>query len=67
MTFKAEDFEKKTGDCPRHGEQVMWLGCRHVGKEIPKGILLGVVQHASRVKSETYEKECPTTPISKTM
>jgi hypothetical protein len=41
MTFKAEDFEKKTGDCPRHGEQVMWLGCRHVGKEIPKGILLG--------------------------
>ena len=41
MTFKAQDYEKKMGDCPKHGEQVMWLGCRHVGKGYPTGILLG--------------------------
>lgn len=41
MTYKAEDFEKKKGECPRHGEQVMWLGCRHVGKGLPKEIWLG--------------------------
>jgi hypothetical protein len=41
MTFKAEDHEKKMGECPRHGEQVMWLACRHVAKQEPKEIWLG--------------------------
>ena len=41
MTFKAEDFEKKMGECPRHGEQVMWLACKHVAKGNPKEIWLG--------------------------
>ena len=39
--YKAEDFEKKMGECPRHGEQVMWLGCRHIGKGFPDEIWLG--------------------------
>jgi hypothetical protein len=41
MTYKAKDFEKKMGECPKHGEQVMWLGCKHVGKGFPKEIWLG--------------------------
>jgi len=41
MAFKAEDHEKKMGECPKHGEQVMWLSCKHVGKETPKEIWLG--------------------------
>lgn len=41
MTFKAEDFEKKMGDCPRHGEQVLWLACKHVAKGAPEEIWLG--------------------------
>jgi len=41
MTYKAGDYEKKMGECPRHGEQVMWLGCRHVGKGVPEEIFLG--------------------------
>jgi hypothetical protein len=41
MTFKAEDFDKKMGECPRHGEQVLWLACKHVGKGEPKEIWLG--------------------------
>jgi hypothetical protein len=41
MTFKAGDYEKKMGECPRHGEQVLWLVCKHVGKEVPKEIWLG--------------------------
>ncbi len=41
MTFKAEDFEKKMGECPRHGEQVLWLACKHVAKGSPDEIWLG--------------------------
>ena len=41
MGFKAEDYEKKMGDCPKHGEQVMWLSCKHVAKQAPKEIWLG--------------------------
>lgn len=41
MTSKAEDFEKKIGECPKHGEQVLWLTCKHVGKGEPKEIWLG--------------------------
>ncbi|MDY6836827.1 MAG: hypothetical protein SWH78_02535 [Thermodesulfobacteriota bacterium] len=41
MTFKAEDFDKKMGECPRHGEQVMWLACEHVAKGYPDEIWLG--------------------------
>jgi len=41
MTFKAEDFKKKMGDCPRHGEQVLWLACEHVAKGQPDEIWLG--------------------------
>jgi hypothetical protein len=41
MTFKAQDFEKKMGECPRHGEQVLWLACKHVAKQSPKEIWLG--------------------------
>ncbi len=41
MTFKAEDYEKKMGECPRHGKQVLWLACKHVAKEKPEKILLG--------------------------
>ncbi|UCD86949.1 MAG: hypothetical protein JSV01_04045 [Desulfobacterales bacterium] len=41
MTYKADNYEKKMGECPRHGEQVMWLACKHVGKGYPKVILLG--------------------------
>lgn len=41
MTFKAEDYEKKMGECPRHGEQVLWLTCKHVAKGNPKEIWLG--------------------------
>lgn len=41
MTFKADDFEKKMGECPRHGEQALWLACKHVGKGQPKEIWLG--------------------------
>jgi len=40
MSFKAEDYEKKMGECPRHGEQVMWLACKHVAKNEPKEIWL---------------------------
>ncbi len=62
MSYKADDFEKKIGECPRHGEQVMWLGCRHVGKEIPKGILLGpnriaVCPECAGLPSETIAEE----------
>jgi hypothetical protein len=35
MAFKAEDYEKKMGECPKHGEQVLWLACKHVGKGEP--------------------------------
>ncbi len=41
MTSKAEEYEKKWGTCPRHGEQVLWLVCKHVGKESPEEIWLG--------------------------
>lgn len=41
MTFKAEDHEKKWGTCPRHGDQVLWLVCKHVGKGHPEEIWLG--------------------------
>ncbi len=41
MTFKADDFEKKMGECPRHGEQVIWLACKHVAKGTPEQIWLG--------------------------
>jgi len=41
MTFRAEDFEKKIGDCPKHGEQVLWLACKHVAKGQPDEIWLG--------------------------
>ena len=41
MGFKAEDYEKKMGQCPRHGDQVMWLSCKHVAKESPGEIWLG--------------------------
>ena len=41
MAYKAEDFDKKKGECPRHGEQVMWLGCKHIGKGFPENMLLG--------------------------
>jgi len=41
MAFKAEDYEKKMGQCPKHGEQVLWLACQHVGKGDPKEIWLG--------------------------
>ena len=41
MAYKAEDFEKKMGECPRHGEQVLWLACKHVAKEEPKEIWFG--------------------------
>ena len=41
MTFKAEDFDKKMGECPRHGEQVLWLACKHVAKGNPEEIWLG--------------------------
>jgi hypothetical protein len=41
MSYKTADYEKKKGECPRHGEQVMWLGCTHVGKGYPTGIFLG--------------------------
>jgi ssDNA-binding Zn-finger/Zn-ribbon topoisomerase 1 len=41
MAFKAEDHEKKMGECPKHGTQVLWLACKHVGKGEPKEIWLG--------------------------
>jgi len=41
MTFKAEDYEKKMGECPKHGPQVLWLACKHVGKGEPDEIWLG--------------------------
>jgi hypothetical protein len=41
MTFRAEDFEKKMGECPRHGEQVLWLACEHVAKGTPDEMWLG--------------------------
>ena len=41
MTFMAEDFEKKMGTCPRHGEQVLWLACKHVSQGQPEEIWLG--------------------------
>jgi hypothetical protein len=41
MTFKAGDFEKKMGECPKHGQQVLWLTCRHLGKGEPEEIWLG--------------------------
>jgi hypothetical protein len=41
MGFKAEDFEKKMGECPKHGKQVMWLACKHVSKQTPNEIWLG--------------------------
>lgn len=41
MTSKAEDFEKKMGECSTHGEQVMWLICKHVAMEQPEEIWLG--------------------------
>jgi len=41
MAYKADDYEKKMGECPRHGEQVMWLACKHVAKQVPKEIWLG--------------------------
>jgi hypothetical protein len=41
MTVKAEAFEKKMGECPRHGEQVLWLACKHVAKEPAEEIWLG--------------------------
>jgi hypothetical protein len=41
MAFKADDFEKKMGECPRHGEQVLWLACKHVAKQAAKEIWLG--------------------------
>jgi hypothetical protein len=41
MSFKAEDFEKKMGACPRHGEQVLWLACQHIAKGSPREIWLG--------------------------
>jgi ssDNA-binding Zn-finger/Zn-ribbon topoisomerase 1 len=41
MAFKAEDYEKKMGECPKHGAQVLWLTCKHVGKGEPDEIWLG--------------------------
>lgn len=62
MTFKAEDYEKKMGECPRHGEQVMWLGCIHVGKGVPKEIWLGpnriaICPECARLAQEQLEEE----------
>lgn len=41
MAFKAGDYEKKMGECPRHGKQVLWLACKHVGQGEPEEIWLG--------------------------
>ena len=42
MSFKAEDFEKKMGQCPRHGEQVLWLACKHVAKQANHVVLKSI-------------------------
>ena len=62
MTFTAEDFEKKMGDCPRHGEQVMWLACKHVVKGYPDEIWLGpdriaICPACSKLPTSTLEEE----------
>ena len=41
MTFEAGGFEKKMGECPRHGEPVLSLACRHMEKGPPEEIWLG--------------------------
>ena len=62
MSLKAEDFEKKMGECPRHGEQVLWLACKHVAKGNPEEIWLGpnriaVCPACSMLPVESIEEE----------
>jgi len=62
MTFRAEDFEKKIGDCPRHGEQVLWLACKHVAKGQPDEIWLGpnriaICPACSMLPAPSFEEE----------